>query len=270
MNYYLQFIDFIEKGKLEEIQSFYEQYKLHIDSEDGFIYACFAFIYDCFYGHLAVAQWLYQIKPAIDISAQNEYAFRKACFYGHLAVAQWLYQIKPTIDISAQNEEAFRYACGLGHLDIAQWLYQIKPTIDISAKNEYAFRCACRNGHLEVAQWLYQIKPTIDISAEDEYAFRWACEYGYLDLAQWLQTLIQTLIPYGLYYTFEVDENNNITSYSTEKINYSFLKKRLDIVHSGNEICFREALVRNRFHPKYMDKWVDWGHEEAEDFDMME
>ena len=199
MDYQEQFITFIQNGKLEEIQSFYEQYKLHID-------------------------------------------------------------------ISADNEHAFRYACYNGHLELVQWLYQIKPTIDISADNEHAFRGACENGHLNVAQWLYKIKPTIHISARDEYAFRIACEYGHLELAQWLQTLI----PYGLYYTFEVDENNIITSYSTEKLNYSFLKKRLDIVHSGNEICFREALVRNRFHPKYMDKWVDWGHDEAEDFDLME
>ena len=154
-----------------------------------------------------------------------------------------------------------------GKLEEIQSFYeQYKVHIDISPEIEFAFRWACQNGHLELAQWLYQIKPTIDISARDEYAFRWACEEGHLELAQWLQTLI----PYGLYYTFEVYENNIITSYSTEKLNYSFLKKRLDIVHSGNEICFREALVRNRFHPKYMDKWVDWGHEEAEDFDMME
>jgi hypothetical protein len=66
-----------------------------------------------------------------------------------------------------------------------------------------------------------------------------------------------------------VDKQNKITSYSTKKINYSFLKKRLDTVHPGNEICFREALVRNRFHPKYMDKWMDWGHEEPEDFELL-
>ena len=83
-----------------------------------------------------------------------------------------------------------------------------------------------------------------------------------MNVAQWLQTLM----PYGLFYTFEVDK---IISYSTQKLNYSFLTKRLDTVHPGNEICFREALVRNRFHPKYMDKWVDWGQEEPEDFDMM-
>jgi hypothetical protein len=219
----------------------------------------------CENGHLELAQSLYETKPTIDISAENEWVFRWACLKGHLDVAQWLYKIKPTIDISAKNEWAFGWACGNGYLDVAQWLYTIKPTIDISAKNEEAFREACENGHLELAQWLYKIKPTIDISAKNEEAFREACENGHLELAQWLQTLM----PYGLYYTFEVDKQNKITSYSTEKLNYSFLKKRLDTVHSGNEICFREALVRNRFHPKYMDKWVDWGHEEAEDFDMM-
>ena len=108
---------------------------------------------------------------------------------------------------------------------------------------------------------LYTIKPTIGC----EVAFRYACIYGHLEVAQWLQCLT----PYGLYYTFDVNENNIITSYSTKKLNYSLLKKRFDTVHPGNEICFREALIRNRFHPKYMDKWVDWGHEDPEDFDMM-
>ena len=173
-------------------------------------------------------------------------------------------QYKQYSDISALNEVAFRWTCENGHLDIAQWLYQIKPTIDISAQDEEAFRGTCQNGHLEVAQWLYHIKPTINISANNEKAFRYACIYGHLNVAKWLQSLS----PYGLYYTFEVDENNQIVSYSTEKPNYVFLKKRFDTVHSGNEICFREALVRNRFHPKYMDKWVDWGHDEAEDFDL--
>ena len=150
-------------------------------------------------------------------------------------------------------------------VEIQSFYEQYKQYSDISALNEVAFRWTCENGHLDIAQWLYHIKPTIDISARDEETFRYACIYGHLNVAKWLQSLS----PYGLYYTFEVDENNQIVSYSTEKPNYVFLKKRFDTVHSGNEICFREALVRNRFHPKYMDKWVDWGHEDPEDFDMM-
>ena len=93
------------------------------------------------------------------------------------------------MDISADNEGAFRYACSCGHLKVAQWLYQIKPTLNISADDEYAFRYACSCGHLKVAQWLYQIKATLNISADDEYAFRYACENGRWDVARWLQSL---------------------------------------------------------------------------------
>jgi hypothetical protein len=74
-------------------------------------------------------------------------------------MAQWLYQIKPTLDISTGNEWAFQSACANGHLKLTQWLYQVKPSLDISAKNEYAFRRACVNGHLDVAQWIQSLNP---------------------------------------------------------------------------------------------------------------
>ena len=41
--------------------------------------------------------------------------------------AQWLYQIKPSINISAGNEEAFRDACLSGHLHVAQWIQSLNP-----------------------------------------------------------------------------------------------------------------------------------------------
>ena len=64
-------------------------------------------------------------------STNNEYAFRSACVNGHLQLAQWLYIIKPTINISAENDQAIRLACEYEYLEVAQWLYEIKPTIDI-------------------------------------------------------------------------------------------------------------------------------------------
>jgi hypothetical protein len=82
-----------------------------------------------------------------------------ACQNGHIQVAQWLFSIKPTLDISAENNYAFRMACQNGHIQVAQWLFSIKPTLDISAKHEYAFRLACQNGHLEVAQWIQSLNP---------------------------------------------------------------------------------------------------------------
>ena len=108
---------------------------------------------------LSNVQNIYFANPTIDISTQNERAFRFACWVGRLDVAQWLFLVKPTIDVSAYNEQAFRYACGGGHLSVAQWLFAVKPTIDISAQYEQAFRCACNRGHLSVAQWLFTLKP---------------------------------------------------------------------------------------------------------------
>jgi hypothetical protein len=133
-----------------------------------------------------MAQWLYQTKPDINISALNEFALSKACSYGHLVVAQWLYKIKPDINISALNEVAFRLACKYGNLDVAQWLYEIKPNINIGANYDHAFRYACKNNHLNVAQWLCQIKPEIYISGMHVVAFLETCYHGNLDVAQWL------------------------------------------------------------------------------------
>jgi ankyrin repeat protein len=83
-------------------------------------------------------------------------------------MAQWLLQICPTINISANNEQAFRYACIEGYLEVAKWLLQVCPNIHISAYNEEAFRWACVNGHLEVAKWLHQMKPYLYVIEYDE------------------------------------------------------------------------------------------------------
>lgn len=99
------------------------------------------------------------IKPTINISYENDYAFRFACVEGHLGVAQWLLSIKPDINISANNEHAFKYTCFKGHLEVAQWLLSIKPDIDISVDNDVVFRFVCQTGDLVIAQWLQSLKP---------------------------------------------------------------------------------------------------------------
>lgn len=147
----------------------------------------------CKWGLLADSQKIYEMRPDVNISADDECAFRWACLKGHLEVAQWLISVKPDIvissHISSHDERVFRMSCHNGHLELAQWLLSVKPDINISANNEYAFCRACYNGHLKVAQWLLSVKPDIDLSADNEYAFRWACIWGYLELAQWLQSL---------------------------------------------------------------------------------
>ena len=156
-----------------------------------------SFIKLCEYGKLDEAKQLFEANPTINISYNNEQAFRLSCHNGHLEVAQWLLQIpkktgRPDIDISIHDEEAFRFACYDGHLLVAQWLHQIhketgRPDINISFN--VWFNYAGYYGHLEVCQWLLQIKPDLDISADNDLAFRNACETRHLLVAQWLQSL---------------------------------------------------------------------------------
>jgi hypothetical protein len=115
--------------------------------------------------------------------------FNTLCKSGNLEEAHQYLLENPTINISANNEEAFRYTCLYGHLEGAQWLLSVKPDINISANDERAFRNACLKGHLSVAQWLLSVKPDINISANYECAFMYACVYGRLLVAQWLQSL---------------------------------------------------------------------------------
>jgi hypothetical protein len=126
-------------------------------------------------------------------------------------VAKLMLIMIPTIDISADNDYIFRRVCEFGHLAVAQWLLSVKPSIDISAENEYAFRVACQNGHLEVAQWLLTIKPDIDISINDELIFMCTCEHKRLEVARWLQSLCPD--KYVL-----VIENNEIVSYYIKRV----------------------------------------------------
>jgi len=134
-----------------------------------------------------------------------QYKFQNACRTGNLKKAKKLLKTNPNINISANDECAFRWACVKGRLHVSQWLLSLRY-INISFCDEWAFRWACVNGHLNVAQWLLQVKPDIDISASNEWAFRWACKDGHLNTALYLQSLL----PFS--YNVQV-ENNTITSY---------------------------------------------------------
>ena len=186
-----QFVDLCSSGKLEEAKKFLKENPTIDPTAKNDLYFRNALGCACRYGHLEVAQWLYQINPEDD-----EWAFQKAYINGHLDFAKWLLEVKPTIDISSHDDYAFRWVCKYGNLELAQWLLKVKPDIDISANNEEAFRSACDNKHLEVAKWLLEVKPTIDISVFDHQAFRLACSClacsyssNNFEIAKWLQSL---------------------------------------------------------------------------------
>lgn len=161
--------------------------------------------------NLLFAQWLYQIKPTMNISANQDEAFQNACICGNLPLVKWLLEIKPTIDllackyrnlevakwlidvipkhhikyISTQiDKQAFQLACERGDYNLATWLLQINPTIEITLD---IFIMVCANGHLNIAKWLLKINTNItNTPNEIDMAFVFACERGQLDVAKWL------------------------------------------------------------------------------------
>jgi hypothetical protein len=66
---------------------------------------------------------------------------------------------KPTINISIQDEYAFRFACTNGHTEIVKWLTIIKPTIDVSAINDWGFRSAYSRGFIDILYYLANFDP---------------------------------------------------------------------------------------------------------------
>jgi len=171
----------------------------------------------CEGGDLEKAKELLENNPNINISAENEQAFRWACYNGQLHVAKWLLSLK-NIDISTENELAFRWACYNGHLHVVQWLLSLK-NINISAENEYAFRWACYNEQLHVAQRLISIQH-INISAHNEWTFTSVCRDRRINSAKWLQTLLP--FKYGI-----VAENNTIVSWKIRNKPEEYLLRML-------------------------------------------
>jgi len=66
--------------------------------------------------------------------------------------------VKPNINISTDDEYAFRWSCFNEHLEVAKCLLKVKPNINISANNDFAFRLSCVNEQLKVAKLLLQHK----------------------------------------------------------------------------------------------------------------
>jgi hypothetical protein len=110
---------------------------------------------------IPILKWLLEIKPDIDISANNEEAFYNACYNGSIETAKWLLEIKPDINISVNNDYIFRECCYGGNTDVTiiKWLLEIKPDINIEANNHEAFKNACKNNAIEIANFLISLNP---------------------------------------------------------------------------------------------------------------
>ena len=78
----------------------------------------------CKNGYYDEVKGLLETKPDIDI-LNYEYAFRSACLKGYFNIVDLLLTTKPTINISACNEFAFKKSCKNGFLDVAKKLFKL-------------------------------------------------------------------------------------------------------------------------------------------------
>ena len=185
------FIAYCMEGELDEAkQLLMENPDMNISYENEK-----AFRTCCEYGHLRMAQWLFLKKPSINISASQDYAFRNACAKGHLHIVKWLIYVKPDINILAYNNVAFIDACLNSRLYVAQYLYSINPLVvnHYCAYNDDTdegklFRDLCVDARLEVAKWLYEVNPK-SFQEGDHLPFILSCEFGHYHVARWIQKI---------------------------------------------------------------------------------
>jgi len=168
---------------------YYKKFKHHIDMSAQNEYA---FRLACENDSDYTPEWLLQKKPDINISADNNYAFRKARENGHIKLVQWLLELQPSINITDTTQADFIRVCKNRQLNMAKWLIENVATLEI---NEEIFKVACENGDYAMAQWVYEIIPDIDLTANDDYYFHSAfiiasndADYDY-KLAEWIVEL---------------------------------------------------------------------------------
>jgi hypothetical protein len=278
--------------KLCKESKYIEIYKL-IRLSDCIIFKRLCFDYACKHGYIDIAQWIFN-NYFVDYSSNeyfSEYLYGllyHVCDNGHLEIAKWLVQIKPDI---FQNDyiSHFNLACKKGYFHIAQWICEIikkmGKKIDISS----SFHSALNDKQYRVAKWLIDlaISDTLQINVLLEYAFHLAKKDFDIEIIQ----LVQLYRPFmycerdeeyelengslslrfsradDVLHILYYNENNSIPNEINDKTHYRAIEEKMYFIPRGSEISLKEAVMRERFHPKNIDKWISWGHYNVEDFE---
>ena len=147
---------------------------------------------------LEFIKWLFELKPSINTTENNEIMFIYSCQNGNFNIAEYIYtNISKKVVIKYEIiEQGFFELCQYGHLEIAKWLFTKAPSLYLSkvfkycvqesiiealeysiyytnilqrkTTNEVVKNCNY-DTLLDVAKWLIEINPDIDIDFDYIY-----------------------------------------------------------------------------------------------------
>ena len=130
---------------------------------------------------LNIIKFLYSFDADYFGNLYNNDFFQLMIEFNYKDCAQYLLN-EHSIEISANNEEAFKLACASGNVNMVKMLLHHNINIDISNNEEEAMKRACKYGNLLVVKFLYKIKPTIDLSIQQDemflfFLYKWKNKY---------------------------------------------------------------------------------------------
>jgi hypothetical protein len=127
---------------------------------------------------------------------------------------------------------------------------------------EYCFKNACYKSSINFENIKLKIINVLQIHRPFQFCFR---NNAYMIKNNCLE--LYFVCDRSFFICHEISEFIKIAK-NPNKINYNEIKHRMDYIPLGCEISLKEAIIRNCFHPKYIDKLIDWGHLEQADFEL--
>jgi len=110
----------------------------------------------CRGGNFGDVKYIHSLN-VINFHANDNGPFRQAINYGHLTLAQWIYESNDKTDIDFND--IFYCACRNGYLACAKWLYSLGHiTInDMHRFDENVFKASVLGGKEDICRWLWKL-----------------------------------------------------------------------------------------------------------------
>ena len=109
----------------------------------------------CETGNLEAAKELLRSSPSIDLHANMDQAFRIACNWGHMDLAQWIWDLAPVTDEEVLRGCFVASVTDKNGLDFAKWLKGVATDLSFEPQMlQEALDCAQKCECTDNVAWL--------------------------------------------------------------------------------------------------------------------